>query len=151
MAFPSAGGTRFLLENAWTNALAAAGVLKAHAQALKAKSLAGPVPSTDIMDMVALLRDTKATFVQVAAVSGIAAYAQAKMDDPTFNIVTEFNAMTAQIDATRTWIVNNFPKSSGYLLERSFDANGALVDRTFDTASLATFRAALDALIATID
>lgn len=151
MAFPSAGGTRFLLENAWSNALSTAAVVKTHAKALKAKSLAGLTPSTDIMDMVALLKDAKATFVQVAAVPGIAAYAQVKMDDPAFNIVTEFNAMTAQIDATRTWIVNNFPKSSGYLLERSFDANGALVDRTFDTASLATFRTVLDALLATID
>ena len=45
----------------------------------------------------------------------------------------------------------NFPASGGFLLASSFDGNGRVVERQFDSASLAGFRTQLAALIATID
>ena len=60
--------------------------------------------------------------------------------------------MATQLNATRDWIIANFPKdASGYLLYQQFDASGNVTVRQLSTASLAGLRTVLAALIATID
>jgi hypothetical protein len=152
MAFPSSVGRPYILSNAWDGARQFAGQLKTAAQTLKAASVAGPVSASDVLRFQLQLADAKAQFAIYAAVPGLSAYAQNQVNDPSLNVADSFSAMTAQIDACRNWIVTNFPKDgNGFLLAQTFDVNGRPSDRTFSTATLATFRTQLDALIATID
>jgi hypothetical protein len=153
MAFPSAGGTKAnSLADAWDRVRAVAAAVKRSAQNLNTLSLAGPIAGTSIVRFCGDLADARDTFTQLAAVSGLGAYAQEQVADPALNIANEFTAMLNAIDSTRTWITTNFPKDGGgFLLAVSFDANGRTVERTFDTATLAGFRTQLAALISTID
>lgn len=152
MAFPSSSGTKpDTLESAWALARGLAATLKVRAQSLVSRSNAGPIPASDITQFSAWMADARSQFARIAAIPGIGAYAQEQVGDPALNVAAEFSAMTTAIDNTRAWIVANFPASGGFLLASSFDANGRVVERTFDTASLAGFRTQLAALIATID
>lgn len=152
MAFPSTVGTKpDTLDSAWTRARSLAGSLKQRAQNLNSLSLAGVVPAGLITQFCTLLADTRDQFAAIGAVPGLGAYAQEQVGDVGLNVATEFAAMTTAIDNTSAWIVANFPASGGFLLASSFDGNGRVVERTFDSASLAGFRTQLAALIATID
>jgi hypothetical protein len=153
MAFPSAGGTKAdSLADAWERVRAVAASVKQSATNLNALSAAGPISGVSIIRFCGDLAGARDTFTRLAAVQGLAAYAQEQVANPALNIANEFTAMQTAIDNTRAWIVANFPKDgSGYLLSVTLDANGRTVERTFDTATLAGFRTQLAALIATID
>lgn len=152
MAFPSSVGRPYILSNAWENARQFAGQLKTAAQNLRTASAAGLVSATDILNFQVQLADAKAQFAVYSAVPGLAAYAQAQVNDGSLNVATSFSTMVAQIDVCTGWVVTNFPKDgNGFLLAQTFDNSGRPSDRTFSTVSLAAFRTQLDALIATID
>jgi hypothetical protein len=81
-------------------------------------------------------------------------YARQQIANPTEDIVAEFNAMTAQIDATITNIVTTFPKDvSGNLLFKKWVGTntGKTVDVQFLPADLANLRIQLNALLATLN
>lgn len=150
MTFPSSTGATKSLDDAWRNATNTAAAIKQRAQAIVTQSAAGNVGASQIMDMLVFFADAKVILQTSAAVPGIAAYAQTQSGNA--NIAAEFSAMTTQLDATRDWVINNFPKDgSGFLLERTLAADGRWVDRQFSAATLAPFRTVLNALIATID
>jgi hypothetical protein len=152
MAFPSSVGRPYILANAWELARQVAGALKTRSVNLRTLSAAGPATSTDILSFQTYLADTKAQLQTLAAVPGLAAYAQAQVNDNTLDVAASFTAMTTQIDACGSWVVTNFPKDgNGFLLAQTFNGGGRPSDRTFSTATLAGFRTQLDALIATID
>lgn len=153
MAFPSTTGTKpDTLANAWEGARGVAAQVKSRAAGLKAQSLAGDVGSSAILDFVTGLADAKVLLTRYAAAPGLAAYAQAQVNDNALDVAASFTAMSTQIDACGAWVIANFPKDgSGYLLAKQFNGGGRTVDRQFNTASLAGFRTQLDALIATID
>lgn len=152
MAFPSSVGRPYILSNAWEGARKYAGILKTSATNLRALSAAGPVTSSDILNFQVLMADIKAQLQTLAAVPGLAAYAQAQVNDNTLDVAASFTAMTTAIDNTGGWVITNFPKDgSGFLLAQQFNGGGRPTDRTFSTATLAGFRTQLDALIATID
>lgn len=137
---------------AWESARNAASGIKQQAQNLKDRSLAGNVGSSAILGFITYLADQKLRLLQLAAVPGLAAYAQQQVNDPTLDVAAAFNAMVAQLDALRDWVITNFPKDVGnFLLAQQFQADGRTVDRQFSTAALSGFRAQLDALLATID
>jgi hypothetical protein len=152
MAFPSSVGVPYILANAWDSARKFAGQLKIAATNVRALSLAGPVTSSDILNLQILMADIKAQLAILAAVPGLAAYAQAQTNNPSLDVAAAFSAMATAIDNCGSWVVTNFPKDgSGFLLAQTFSGAGRPTDRTFSTATLAGFRTQLDALIATID
>lgn len=153
MAFPSTVGTKpDTLSDAWEGARSTAGLVKLLSQNLKALSLAGNVPSSNIKNYLTELSQAKTILVRYGAVPGLAAYAQAQVNDNTLDVSASFTAMINAIDACGSWVLTNFPKdASGYLLAEQWNANGTTVDRLFSTATLANFRTQLDGLIATID
>lgn len=119
--------------------------------ALRASSAAGAVSAERIVGYSAFLNRARTELAALASTPGIAAYAQEQENNPGLDIVAEYNAMLAQINATTAWISANFPEDvGGYKLAFQINVNGALVWRDFDTASLASFRTVLDSLIATI-
>jgi hypothetical protein len=152
MAFPSSTGTQVSLQQAWQSSVAWAARVKSTAQSVRNKSAAGPVTSSDIWLLDTMLYDARTQFAIDSAVPGIAAYGQEQSGSAT--ISQDFSAMTTQVDNVRTWVLNNFPKDgNGYTLERTRTADARFADREFATNApgMATFRSALDALIATIN
>lgn len=153
MAFPSDIGTKQDdLTRAWRAARSWAGSIKGRAQGLRAASAGGTATSGMILDFATYLADAKVELQKAAAVPGIAAYAQAQLNDPALNIAAEFTAMTTQIDACRDWIIANFPKDgNGWILAVTFQADGRQVNRVFTVGATSGLRSALDALLAAID
>lgn len=126
--------------------------IKAEAIQIKASSLAGPVGANQIIAYLGSLADHRDRLSELATTPGLAAYAQSQYAAPGLDVAAEFTATTAQIDAVRLWIMTNFPKApTNELREKTFDANGRVQLNTFSTADLLTFRAQIDALLATID
>lgn len=126
--------------------------IRSDAQNLRTASAAGPVSATSVISYLGRLVDAKDRMAALASAPGLAAYAQQQYNNPSLDIAAEYNATVAQINATRDWIIANFPKTAttNELRERTFDANGRTVAVQFSSASMSGLRAALDALIATI-
>lgn len=155
MAFPSTlGSKQESLAAAWSAARNTATTIKSRSQSLHDQCAAGDVSATTILDYATMLADMKYRLEQVTNVGGIAAYAQAQINDPTIDIAAEYLSMATQIDTTISWIITNFPKDgSGYLLAVQFsgDNSGRTVPRQLSSAQTAGLRTILQALIATID
>lgn len=151
MSFPTNQSAPETQAEAWKKIMAEAGRVKLFAQQIRDRSAAGPVSAIDVTNYVSGLAASKTEIARLAGTPGLQAYAQAEY--PGLNITTEYNTMAAQIDATVSWIVANYPKTSGTneLRERTMGADGRTTAVQFSSASLAGFRTTLDALIATLN
>lgn len=126
-------------------------MVKTMSQTLRTSSAAGAIPASDVTGYMGRIADFRDRLQVLAATTGLADYARAQKNLPGLDVVAEYTATVAQIDATRTWIVTNFPKDAqGNLLMTKFDANGRTTTNTFSSATLAALRTQLDALITTI-
>jgi hypothetical protein len=126
-------------------------MVKSLSATLRAKSAAGAIPVSDVTDYMGRVADFRDRLAVLSATPGLADYARAQKALPGLDVVAEYTATVAQIDATRTWIATNFPKDAqGNLLTVKFDANGRTVTNTFTTSALAQLRTQLAALEATI-
>lgn len=85
-------------------------------------------------------------------IPGIAAYAQAQLNDPALDVAAEFTAVVDAIETLRVWIVANFPVGAGgaLLYHTLNESTGELVNMQFTIAQLATFRSEAAVLLATI-
>lgn len=155
MAFPSSNGSKQEnLAQAWSAARNTAGTIKDRTQSLYNQSAAGDINASLVLEYATLLADMKARLAQVAAISGIGAYAQAQIADPTLDVAAEYTSMATAIDETIAWVIANFPKdANGYLLAKQFhaDGSGRTVDRKLTTAQTAGLRTQLSVLLAAID
>jgi hypothetical protein len=154
MPFPSSTGSQsFTLEAALNLAQGTAANIKARTQSLSTACAAGNVAAQTILDVMTMLADSRLNLTKCAALSGLAAYAQAQIGDAS--IATEFNTMTSALDAVISWTIANFPKDSTntFLMITSFTADntGRTQQRTFTSAQLVGLKTLLDALVATID
>lgn len=150
MTFPSSYGTTASLQKAWEIATDAAATIKQCAQSLNTQSNAGAVGASYLVNSLVLLANHRDLLTAAAAVPGISAYAQSQSGNT--DIASDFNAVLAALDAARDWVIANFPKDGGgFLLERTFAADGRWTERQFTTAALAPLRALLQTLISTID
>jgi hypothetical protein len=126
-------------------------MVKSMSQTLRSSSAAGAIPASNVTDYMARVADFRDRLAVLSATPGLTEYARTQKNLPGLDVVAEYQATVAQIDATRTWIVTNFPKDAGgNLLLSKFDANGRTTTNTFTSASLAQLRTQLDTLIATI-
>ena len=151
MPFPSNIAATPLLEHALDTVTSRAGAIKQRTAALIADSAAGPVDGARIVNYLRDLVAAKERLAAVASTPGLPAYAQSQVNNQALDIAAEYTTMVAQITATIDWLRNNFPKdANGYLLYEQIGAQGNVTYRTFSTATLATFRAQLAALAATI-
>lgn len=152
--FPSSGGGTSPLTQAeaWVEARAVAAQIKSAASAIAASSQSGPVSGLQIANFAGFLASQNTALTACAAVPEIVAYAEAQINNPTFDIAGSFTAMQNAVVATVQWITTNFPKdTSNFLQFITFDVNGNLVYSTFSVAQLAGFVTQLNALIATIN
>jgi hypothetical protein len=141
------------LDEYWNRARSIARTVKDRSQQMSAAAAAGGVQSITILDYATFLADQKLA-LQACIVSGIVAYAQAQMMNPTADITTLFNTMITAIQNTVDWIVTNFPKDAGgFLLAVSFvgDGTGRTTPRLFTSGDLGPFKTVVDALLATLE
>lgn len=153
--FPSATGTKQDdLSIAWSRARGTATAVKGRTVQLNSQSAAGSIPAASVLAFNAFLADARTSLLKSSTTPGIAAYAQNQINNPTLDVVTEFNTMMAAIDSTIGWIIANFPKDvNGFLLYTtwSLDNSGKTADRLLSVAETAGLRSRLDLLAATID
>lgn len=86
-----------------------------------------------------------------AATPGLANYARDQVDDPTYDVVAEFNAMKSAIDSARDTLIGMFPKdASDWILYQKINPDGSLMTRTFNSAQLAGAVSQIDLVIGSI-
>ena len=150
MAFPS-GKTKDTLNKAFTDTQTHARTLKQQAIDIRDTTLAGDITRKVIMDFNTRIADALDTWNLASIKVGIGQYARDQLEDQTLTLAADFVAMKTTAEATRDWIIANFPNTGGLLLERSFDVNGRMVLATLTTAQTAGLRTELNLLIATIE
>jgi hypothetical protein len=86
-----------------------------------------------------------------AATPGLAAYAQAQVNDPTYDIVAEFNTMMTAIISARDSLIAMFPKDAqGFMAYQTLNPDASITNRTFTAAQLAPVVTTLNNVLATI-
>lgn len=149
MAFPSSDAT-ISLEPIWASFQGHAARAKRKAQSLRAATLS-PCTATLILDATRDILAARNAMQSLVATPGLQAYAREQINTPTLDLVTEYNAMIAAINAVRDWVSTNIPKDgTGYLLIQTIDTELAVTDRQFSSVSLGGLRTVLDTLIAAI-
>lgn len=153
MPFPASNGSIPLtLDAAWALARNAASAVQGQCATYQAQVGTGTVSSQAVLNFMGVLAGLNVQLTQAAAVSGIAAYAQAQVGNPGLDVVGAFSAMQAALIAVVTWVKANFPKDgSSKLLFVQTDANGLLLYDTFISAQLAPLTALVVTLSATIN
>lgn len=148
MAYPA---STELLDNTLAQVDGIMLMVKSLSATLRQASAAGAIPSSQIIDYMARVADLRDRLSTLSATPGLGDYAKTAKQKAALDVAAEFTATLAQIDATRAWIVANFPKAAdSSLSERKFDGAGRTVQNNFTTAALAGLRTQLSALEATI-
>ena len=150
MAFPS-GKSKDTLNKAFNDTQVHARNLKIDAIEIVNTTLAGNITRKVIMDFNTKIADALDIWNNASVKVGIEQYAKDQLEDQTLTLAADFVAMKTTAEATRDWIIANFPNTGGLLLERSFDVNGRMVLATLTTAQTAGLRTELNLLIATIE
>lgn len=149
MAFPSSDAT-VSLEPVWAAFQGHAARAKRKAAALRAATLA-PCTAALILGTVRDILAARDAMQALAATPGLEAYAREQINNPALNLVAEYNAMIAAINAVRDWVSTNIPKDgTGYLLIQTISTELVVTDREFSSVSLGGLRTVLDTLIAAI-
>ncbi len=108
--------------------------------------------SNDIFGLLSSLLNNRERLFDLRDTPGLGAYAQEQESDGTYDVVAEFNAMIALIDATTDALIAAIPKDgSGYLLMETINAEGSRVPRTFTVGNLSGIKDLLVALVAGIE
>lgn len=130
-----------------TQAASSKQYLTAQAAAMSAASCDSQVPLAVILH----LGQASGLMTTWAAVPGLATYAQAQVNDPTYDIVMQFNTMLTAMQSALSSLINMFPKDvNGFATYQTIQANGTLLNRTFTAAQLAPVVTLLNAVTATI-
>lgn len=152
MTFPAAGGTTFpyTLDAAWQGARNAAAQVKQQAVALNSQISAGPVSAQVIITSLSFFITLNNQLTTYAATPGIAAYAQAQINNPSLDVVGAFTSMQNALTSVNQWVVSNFPVDTGGFLQAIQFVSGVPTYTTFTQAQLSGLATLLTALTATI-
>ena len=114
---------------------------------MASKNVSGQWLLSIISDLSAAIN----TFEANASVPGIGSYTRDQYEDTSIDVVTEFNDMKNAAQDAKDWLIANIPTdTNGYLLVRSLDSEGNIVERMFTPNQTQTLRDKIDALIGTI-
>lgn len=149
MAFPS-DTTRRTLSAGLQRAQSTAGNTKRIAANNHARMASGVITAGGLISLLDNLRGAHSELTTVAAMPGIADYAEEQLGVET--VTQDFGAMLSAIETAAGWIITHLPRADdGALKMEDMDAQGRRTERSFSTAQTAGLRSALDAVIATID
>lgn len=152
MTFPATNGASvpLTLDAAWAQARDTAAQIQVQANSLNAQIAAGNVNAQVLINAQTLFVALNTRLTTIASMSGIVAYAQAQVSNPSLDVAAAFTAMQNALIACGTWIINNFPKDTGNFLQAVSFSGGNVVWATFSTAQLSGLATLLTALLATI-
>lgn len=145
--FPSSGAT---LADKWTRIQSDAARLKSRSQTLVA---AAQITRREALEYQNALLDIRAdleTLTAGAASNGLQAYAQAQINDGALNVATEYTTMRNALDALTSWLVTNFPNTTGELRVYTF-VSSRVTDIQLTAGELTAYKTQLSNLIATIN
>lgn len=149
MAFPSDTARR-TLSAGLQRAQSTAGSIKRIAQNNRDRMASSHITAGGILSLLDNLRGAHAQLTEVAAMPGIADYAQEQLE--VSDVAGDFSAMLSAIEGASAWIIDNFPRADdGALKMEDMDSEGQRTERTFSSAQTSGLRTALDAVIASID
>ena len=118
----------------------------------RSANFASGANAAEILAAADNLKAFREGLLQAAATPGIAVYAQAQEDDPTYDVAAEFSAMISAVESAITNIVTSIPKDGdGYLLINEINPDGSLTPRQFSGAALAGVISSLDAIAAAVE
>ena len=136
--------SNFIPEQGYRDAKAAAVQIKSYSAAA-VQRLQASVNADVVLMIFHDIRRFGEQLDQIKIIPGLADYAKAQETDPTYDVVAEFTALVASMDAVKANILGTFPTDgSGYLLEKKFNAQGTYDYRQFTAAQTATLRGLLD-------
>src|SRR5574337_352405 len=149
MAFPVNSVTS--LEGRWSQIKNWTGRIKDQAVTL---NNAVNITRTAVLQYQNFLADALAalnTLTANASTNGLLEYARAQENNPTLDLVTEYNTMRTQLVAVQDWTVNNFPKdASNNLAVYVFDVNKRYGDVNLTAGQLSAYKKQLVNLAKTI-
>ena len=103
----------------------------------RATSFASGATSAEILSAADHLNAFRSQLSVIGSTPGIAVFAQAQENDPTYDVATEFTDLLAAIDAVIAEIVVTLPKDANdWLLIQKINADGSLSPRAFTGAQL---------------
>ena len=124
MAFPA---SNIIPSDAYSEAKRIALAIKAMADLWIVK-LTGNVDADEVWSLYREAWYSYTRLQEIAAVPGIVEYAIAQESDPTLDVVAEFLAMLAAINAARSWIYTAIPRDpNGYTLTHTTMVDGTRV------------------------
>jgi len=107
--------------------------------------LNGNITGLDAVEMLNNLDRVLAIFSEVAALPGLAAYAQSQFSNATYNVTAEFDVMINALAAVQSWLKTNIPSTAISIV------SGVMVGATYTPAQTAPLRALVVAAAATIE
>jgi len=117
----------------------------------RSTSFAAGATSAEVLAAADNLKSFRDQLNDIRSIAGIAAYAKVQEDNPALDVVAEFIALIAAIDAAITEIVATLPKDvNGWLLVNKINADGSLTPRNFTGAQLAGLITKMDAIVAAV-
>lgn len=119
------------------------GNLKQQTQRLSAQSSAGNVGARRLAEYASYLRDVKVDLAKYINTPGLDQYVKDEKNDQTYDLMAEYTALVAKIDAVIAWMVTNWPSADLIVL----NADGSFNYRQFTPAQTTTLRAELGTLI----
>ena len=118
----------------------------------RASSWASGGSASEVLAVLDNAVANKARLQTLAAVPGVAAYAQAQENDPGYDIIAEYNALISAIDGVINEIVTTMPTSNpgGFVEAFTLAADGSVTYRTFTAGQLSGVITALNAVVAAV-
>jgi hypothetical protein len=113
----------------------------------RAAFYASGADSDNILALADEMRRYSIALTAIKSIPGIGQYARDQEGDANYDIVAEFNALIAGVDAVVSQIVSTFPvDSSGFLLSHTIAGDGQRSARNFPSAALSGLVAVLNNL-----
>ena len=151
MTFPSSSG-RPALADILQEIQQIAHNIKVRAQSTRDRSAAQNILALEILELQAGFKKRLDRLNALKTAPGLAAYAQAQLDDLGFDIAVEFTAMLTEVQLVLDQIRADLHVSAdGFAEVRKIEADDTMTNKSFTKGQTAGLRARLDALIATID
>lgn len=107
-------------------------------------ALAGTIDAQYALNIVANLDRVLATMDTLAALPGMAAYAQQQLGSANYDIAAEYSSMRSALDAVRAWLRTNIPSNAVTIV------NGTQTYATYAPAATASLRSLVQSAAATI-
>lgn len=125
--------------------------IKSYCQSVSSQLASASQKAALIIDLHANLGVVKNRLATWAATPGLPAYAKQQKDNVNLDVIAEYQAVVAAIDAVRSNVESTFPKdASGYLLREQWATVG-ITERSFAPSSTVQLRTLLNTLVAAIN